>query len=88
MVSCGIWAAVGHALFIAAFRYAPASTLMPFTYIGLVSHTAAGYLVFAQVPDLHTLAGALIVIGSGLYLLRREHVRQREKLAAGLTNRD
>jgi hypothetical protein len=40
------------------------------------------------VPDVQTLAGALIVIGSGLYLLRREHVRQREKLAAGLTNRD
>jgi drug/metabolite transporter (DMT)-like permease len=83
MITCGIWAAIGHALFIAAFRYAPASTLMPFTYIGLLTSSAAGYLLFAQVPDLQTLAGAAIVVASGLYLLRREHVRTKEAKAAG-----
>ncbi len=79
MITCGVWAAIGHALFIAAFRYAPASTLMPFTYLGLLTHSSAGYLVFSQTPDTQTLAGAVIVVASGLYLLHREHVRQRTK---------
>jgi drug/metabolite transporter (DMT)-like permease len=79
MISCGVWAAIGHALFIAAFRYAPASTLMPFTYLGLLTHSTAGYLVFAQVPDAQSLGGALIVVASGLYLLHRERVRQVTK---------
>lgn len=77
MLSCGGWAAVGHALFIAAFRYAPATTIVPFTYFGLLSHTAAGYLVFAQVPDTPTIAGACLVVCSGLYLLHRERVLKR-----------
>lgn len=80
MITCGVWAAIGHALFIAAFRYAPASTLMPFTYLGLLTHSAAGYLVFAQLPDTQTLAGAAIVVASGLYLLHREHATQHVKV--------
>ncbi len=81
MITCGVWAAIGHALFIAAFRYAPASTLMPFTYLGLLTHSSAGFLVFAQMPDTQTLGGAVIVVASGLYLLHREHVTRHAKAA-------
>lgn len=81
LLSCGVWAAIGHALFIAAFRYASASSVVPFTYFGLVSHVASGYFVFGQTPDLPTIAGALIVIGSGLYLLRRERQNARRDAA-------
>jgi drug/metabolite transporter (DMT)-like permease len=34
--------------------------------------TTAGYLVFGDVPSRWTLAGAAIVVASGLYLLHRE----------------
>jgi drug/metabolite transporter (DMT)-like permease len=34
--------------------------------------------VFGQLPDAWTLAGATIIIASGLYVLWREHVRSRE----------
>ena len=36
--------------------------------------TAAGYLVFGDTPDGWTLAGATIVIASGIYLVHRERV--------------
>ena len=36
----------------------------------------AGYFVFNQTPDVPTLAGALIVIASGLYLLHRERLKR------------
>ncbi len=32
-----------------------------------------GYLVFDQLPDLWTIAGAAIIVASGLYILHREH---------------
>ena len=54
MLSTGIYAGLGHYLFIIAHRYAPASTLMPFIYITLITHTTAGYVVFGQLPDAWT----------------------------------
>lgn len=36
------------------------------------------YLVFGDVPNRWTMAGAAVVIASGLYLLHRERVRSRE----------
>jgi drug/metabolite transporter (DMT)-like permease len=74
LLSMGFWGGLGHFIFILAYRHAPASILAPFIYLGLITHTAGGYLVFGQVPDLWTLGGASIVIASGVYLLHRERV--------------
>jgi drug/metabolite transporter (DMT)-like permease len=75
LMTIGIWGAIGHYLFIIAHKYAPAAVIAPFVYIALLSHSGAGYLVFDQVPDIWTLAGAAIVILSGLYIFHRERVR-------------
>ena len=82
LASMGFWGGLGHYIFIVAYRHAPASTLAPFIYLGLISHTAGGYLVFGQVPDRWTLAGAAIVIASGVYLLHRERVTAAARTAA------
>lgn len=74
LVSMGFWGGLGHYIFIIAYRYAPASTLAPFIYLGLITHTAGGYLVFGHLPDQWTLIGAAVVIASGVYLLHRERV--------------
>jgi drug/metabolite transporter (DMT)-like permease len=72
MVAIGAFGAFGHYLLILAHRHAPASVLSPFMYTQLVWATAFGFLVFGNVPSHWTLAGAAIVIASGLYLLHRE----------------
>ena len=77
LLSMGIYGGLGHYLFILAHRYAPASIIAPFLYISLMTHSTAGYLVFGQLPDGWTLAGAGIVIVSGLYLLQRERATSR-----------
>lgn len=74
LISTGLWGGLGHYIFILAYRHAPASTLAPFIYFGLITHTALGYLVFDQFPDVWTISGALIVVASGVYLVHREHV--------------
>lgn len=82
LMSMGIYGGLGHYAFIVAHRYAPASTLAPFLYISLLTHSTAGFLVFGQVPDRWTLAGAAIVTATGLYLLHREHVTSRAAAVA------
>jgi len=73
MIMTGVLGSLGHYLLIAAHRLATASVLAPFIYVQLIWATAWGYLVFGDVPDRWTLGGAAIVIGSGLYILYREH---------------
>lgn len=62
----------GHYLLILAHRHTPAPILAPFTYVGLIFQITLGYLIFADVPDIWTLAGGAVIISSGLYLLYRE----------------
>lgn len=66
----------GHYLLIRAHRIAPASTLAPFIYTQILWMTLTGYLIFDEVPGLWTVAGASIIVGSGLYILHREHLRK------------
>ena len=75
LVLFGAFGSFGHYLLIAGHRLAPASVLAPFMYTQLVWAIGWGYLVFGDIPNDWTLAGAVIVIGSGLYLLHRERVR-------------
>jgi drug/metabolite transporter (DMT)-like permease len=72
MTIMGALATFGHFLLIMAHRLAPASILSPFMYTQLIWMIFYGYVVFADLPSRWTLAGAGVVIGSGLYLLYRE----------------
>jgi drug/metabolite transporter (DMT)-like permease len=72
LLGVGAFGSLGHFLLILAHHRAPASVLSPFIYSQLVWASALGYLIFAQVPSGWTLAGAAVVVASGLYLLNRE----------------
>jgi drug/metabolite transporter (DMT)-like permease len=72
----GVLASGGQWLVILAHRIAPASLLAPFFYSQLLWVTGLGFLVFGNLPDCWTLAGAAIIIGSGLYTAHRERVRR------------
>jgi drug/metabolite transporter (DMT)-like permease len=82
MLVMGVLASGGHYLLIAGHRWAPASALAPFMYTQLVWVVALGFIVFRNVPNGWTLAGAAIVIASGLYLFHRERVRGKGPHAA------
>jgi drug/metabolite transporter (DMT)-like permease len=75
----GFWGALGHWLLILAHRHASAAVLSPFLYTQIIWMIALGYLVFGDLPDAWMLAGASIVILSGIYLLHREQVRKHER---------
>lgn len=72
LFSLGLTGGAGHWLLILAHKYAPAPTLAPFVYVGIISISLLGYLIFGDIPSLWTLSGGTIVIMSGLYLWSRE----------------
>ena len=49
--------------------------------MGLIFALIIGILVFGERPDSWTMAGAALIIGSGLYSFARERARARRTLA-------
>ena len=80
--SLGFWGGLGHWFLILAHRIAPAGVLAPYIYLGLIWMSAAGFVLFDDVPTAWTLVGGAIVIVAGLYLLARERQAQKEGPAA------
>lgn len=57
---------------IGGYRRAPPSMLAPFEYTALVGAAAAGYWIWGEVPDIWVVAGGIVIIGSGLFIVHRE----------------
>lgn len=68
----GLVSGFAHYGVITAIRWAPLSAVAPFTYAQIMSATMMGYLVFGDIPGQWTVAGLVVIIASGLYILHRE----------------
>lgn len=71
-IAIGAMGTVAQVLVIRAFSGTEASVLAPFGYIGIVFATMWGLLFFGERPDGMTLAGALVIVLSGVYVWHRE----------------
>jgi len=65
--------AIGYFGITAAMRIGTVSVVTPFRYTRLVFSLLIAVLFLAETPDALTLAGAVLVIGSGLFVFWREH---------------
>jgi drug/metabolite transporter (DMT)-like permease len=68
----GFLGTMGHYFLIKAFELAPASMLAPFNYTSILWSILLGYAIFGDLPDKWTIAGVVIIILSGLYIIQRE----------------
>lgn len=84
MAGTGVLGSLGHFCLIAGHKLAPASVLSPFVYTQLIWVVILGFLVFGQVPSGWTMAGAAMVISSGLYLLYRERKLGKSTTSEGV----
>lgn len=81
MAGAGLFSGFGHYFMIEAFRHAEAVIVSPFRYLTIVWAIALGYLIWSDFPDSYVLGGVALVICSGLYILHREIVVRRQRLA-------
>jgi drug/metabolite transporter (DMT)-like permease len=74
---CGVIAAIGFTCLTQAYRVAPATSVAPFEYSSLPWAVLWGWLIWSQLPNASLALGILLVVGSGLYVFRREAIRAR-----------
>jgi drug/metabolite transporter (DMT)-like permease len=67
-LSLGICGGLGHFLYTAAYRHAPASLLAPMNYLQLLWAGLLGWLVFGHVPDPLSILGMCVVAASGVMI--------------------
>ena len=70
IASCGVIAAIGTLFLTNAYRIAKTSIVTPFEYTGMLWAPLWGFLFFAEVPKLTTLAGAAVIGVAGLIAMR------------------
>lgn len=68
----GLIGGLSHFLVVKALQNGPASVISPLGYVELVMTTIVAFIVFAELPDVWTFAGAGIIIACGLYIAWRE----------------
>jgi drug/metabolite transporter (DMT)-like permease len=75
ILGIAITGAIGQWGITEAFKRAPAASVAPLEYSGLAWVIMIDFAVWSVVPSWRTLAGAAVIIGCGLYLLRFESRR-------------
>lgn len=73
MLLIGLAGGIGQILLTQSYRYAEASTIAPFDYVNMLWAIIIGWVVFSEAPIPEVIAGALIVIAAGVFVIYREH---------------
>lgn len=81
LVGAGLVGGLGQVLLTSSYRYADASVLAPFTYVSMIWALLIGYFFFDEVPTVAMLAGAALVILSGVVIVLRERQLGRGRAA-------
>lgn len=72
LVGAGLLGGVGQILLTSSYREADASLVAPFDYASMLFALGIGYFVFAEVPTLAMLAGAVLIVTAGILIIWRE----------------
>lgn len=75
----GVLTAAGQYAIAQALRFAQGSTLAPIDYSSFFWVVALDFLWWEKTPDMFTICGAAIIVGSNLYILYRTRKEQMEK---------
>lgn len=86
-IGVALTATVGQYFWVQAFKAGEMSAVAPFEYLRLPFAVFVGWLIWGEMPVIWTYVGAVIVIGSALYIAHREHQLGRERRRAALAAR-
>mgnify|MGYP006970149884 FL=1 len=68
----GILNGTSHFLIIEALRLGEASVVSPYKYSALIWGAMLGFVIWGDMPNLWVIGGGMLIVASGLYLLREE----------------
>jgi len=82
LIGAGCVGGIGQILVTSAYRFADAGVVAPFEYSSMLIAVAIGYVVFAEVPTVQMLVGAILVIAAGVLIIFRERKLRLQRGAA------
>ncbi len=77
LLAIGLLGSLAHLLMTWSLRYAPSATLAPMQYLEIPVATIIGLIVFSDFPNGLALAGIVVTIAAGLYIVLRERAIAR-----------
>ncbi len=77
LVAVGLLGGLAQVVMTESLRLAPVSVVVPMDYSSLIWAALLGRLVFGNMPAQATWIGAPLIVGSGLMIVWREHVRRQ-----------
>ena len=72
LATAGGFILIGYVAGVASMRDVEISFVSPFRYTVLIWALLLGFFVFGEAPDVITITGSLIVVGTGIYTFYRE----------------
>jgi drug/metabolite transporter (DMT)-like permease len=75
------FATLGHYTLMRAYAAAEITVTQPITFMQLVWAVLLGYYAFAETPDIWTIIGSVIIVGSATYITHREAILSRSLAA-------
>ncbi len=76
-IAAGLFYLGGTSLSALGFSAGESSLLAPLHYSQIIWGSLIGYFIFQEIPEKWTILGAAIIIGSGIYLIYREHINHK-----------
>lgn len=78
LFGAGIFLVLAQFFIVIAYRGTELSAVAPFRYSIVVFAVIYGFIFFREWPDVFSVTGMTIMIAAGIYMLRREAVRERQ----------
>jgi drug/metabolite transporter (DMT)-like permease len=72
LIGIGVLGGTGHIFLTESYRYASASVVAPFDYTAMIWALILGYMLFGETPTIMIVAGSLIIVAAGLFVIWRE----------------
>lgn len=77
LAACAVCLFFGYQFIVLAMRTGDIAYVVPYRYVSLLVAVALGWTFFGEIPDGWTMAGASVVVATGLFSLYRELVAKR-----------
>jgi drug/metabolite transporter (DMT)-like permease len=81
LTGAGLVSGFAQIMMTEAYRQGETTVVAPFEYVAIFWAVLLGWTVFDEAPAIEMLAGVVVLVASGLYILHREVVRRREREA-------
>ena len=86
LFSLGVMGSLGHYFISQAAKRAETVVITPFQYTSFIWVIIMGYIFYNEIPSRIIIFGGLLIIISGIYIVYREHIKNKKIIQQKILN--